>query len=207
MTERPKTDWEAIEREYRAGQLSIREIARKHDISDTAIRKEAKARGWARDLADKVRKAVREELVRTDGSQPGSQQQRATDAEIVDAAKRVGVEVQLTHRRDLQQLHGLKRVLADRLATVLQGGRPDGPCLGDKESPGDLLEKLSRVTARLIPLERQAHNLDAEPDAPVTVKVESDAAFAELVGALEGAARSRARRSGGKGEVDQSGEA
>ena len=164
-TSRSKADWEA------------------------AIRKEAKARGWKRDLADKVRKAVREELVRADGSQS----QRATDAEIVDAAKKVGVGVQLSHRRDLQQLHGLKRVLADRLAIVLQGGNPDGPCLGDKESPGDLLEKLSRITSRLIPLERQAHNLDAAPDAPVTVKVESDAAFAEFVGVLEGAARTATR--------------
>lgn len=207
MTGKPRTDWEAIEREYRAGQLSVREIARKHGISDTAIRKEAKARGWARDLADKVRKAVREELVRADGSQSGSQSQRANDEEIIDAAKRVGVEVTLSHRRDLNQLHGIKRVLADRLATLLEGGDPGGRCLGDKESPGDLLEKLSRVTARLIPLERQAHNLDAEPDAPVTVKVESDAAFAELVGALEGAARARASRTGGASEVDQSGEA
>lgn len=162
MSDRRKPDWESVEREYRAGQLSIREIARKHGLSDTAIRKEAKARGWARDLADKVRKAVREELVRTDGSQAGSQSQRANEAEIVEAAKRVGVEVQLSHRRDLQQLHALKRIIAGRLAEYLQGGKPDGPCLGERESPGDLLEKLSRVTTRLIPLERQAHNLDED---------------------------------------------
>lgn len=207
MTEKPKTDWEAIERDYRAGQLSIREIARKHGISDTAIRKEAKARGWQRDLADKVRKAVREEVVRATGSHPGSQEQRATDAQIVDAAKKVGVDVRLSHRRDLQQLHALKRIIADRLSTYLQGGNPDGPFMGDKESPGDLLEKLSRVTSRLIPLERQAYDLDAETDAPVTVKVESDAAFAELVGALEVAARAATANSRSAGALAEDGEA
>ena len=207
MNDKPKTDWDAIEREYRAGQLSNREIAARFGVTEGAIRKKAKTEGWQKDLADKVRKEVRAKLVRTDGTHSSTQEQRATDREIVETAALRGLEVQLTHRRDLQQLHGIKRVLADRLAVVLQGGDAEGPCLGDKESPGDLLEKLSRVTARLIPLERQAHNLDAEPDAPVTVKVESDAAFAELVGALEGAARARARRTGSAGEVDKSGEA
>jgi len=54
-TSRSKADWEAIEREYRAGQLSIREIGRKHGVSDTAVRKEAKARGWVRGEAAPVR--------------------------------------------------------------------------------------------------------------------------------------------------------
>lgn len=161
---KPKTDWEAIEREFRAGQLSIRAIASAHGVTDTAIRKKAKAEGWQRSLANKVREAVREKLVRSDGSQDGSQSLRASDSEIVENAALRGLAVVTSHRKDLQQLHGLKRVLADRLSTVLHGGDPDGPCLGDKESPGDLLEKLSRITSRLIPLERQAHNLDAEPE-------------------------------------------
>lgn len=41
-------DWPAIETEYRAGKRSIREIAAWYQISDTAIRKRAKAEGWAR---------------------------------------------------------------------------------------------------------------------------------------------------------------
>ncbi|GJE00568.1 hypothetical protein [Methylobacterium isbiliense] len=162
MTDK-RFDWEAIEAEYRAGQLSLREIAKRHGISDTAIRKRAKAEGWTRALADKVREAVREKLVRADGSHS---QRTRTDAEIIGQAAQAGFDVVTSHRRDLQQLHGLKRVLADRLATFLQGGQPDGPLLGERESPGDLLEKLSRVTARLIPLERQAHNLDEHPDEP-----------------------------------------
>lgn len=42
------TDWPAIEAEYRAGKQSIRAIAEWFSISDTAIRKEAKKRGWVR---------------------------------------------------------------------------------------------------------------------------------------------------------------
>jgi hypothetical protein len=166
-------DWEAVEREYRAGQFSLREIARQFALSDTAIRKRATASGWTRPLADKVREAVREKLVRADSSHDGSQATRASDDEIVDKAAGRGFQVQLSHRRDLAQLHGLKRVLAARLAMVLDGLAPECLCLGAKESPGDLLEKLSRIDARLIPLERQAFNLDAAgPDGepPITLE-------------------------------------
>lgn len=203
MSAKPPVDWEAIEREYRAGMLSLREIGRRHNVTEGAIRKRAKADGWVRQLADKVRTAVREKLVRDDGTH----QPRATDEEIVEAAAEIGKQVQLTHRNDLRQLRAIGVILTTRLAAFLNGETPDGPFKGEKETPGDLFEKLARVKSRLIPLERQAHNLDAEPDAPVTVKVEADAAFGELVGALEGAARARARRAGGAGQVDQSGEA
>ncbi|WP_219951448.1 terminase small subunit [Dickeya zeae] len=41
-----KTDWEPIKRDYCAGELSIRAIAERHGVSDTAIRKMAKKEGW-----------------------------------------------------------------------------------------------------------------------------------------------------------------
>jgi hypothetical protein len=82
MTERKSVDWEAIEREYRAGQLSVREIARRSGVTEGAVRKHAKDGGWTRALAEKVREAVRERLVRGDSSQSGSQSPR--DAEIID---------------------------------------------------------------------------------------------------------------------------
>ena len=58
MTERKSVDWEAIEREYRAGQLAVVEIGRQHGLSHTAINKRAKRDGWTRNLADRVRKKV-----------------------------------------------------------------------------------------------------------------------------------------------------
>lgn len=154
--------WEAIEREYRAGQLSVRQIAKQFGVDEKAIRKHAKAEGWVRALADQVRAAVREKLVRSDGSADGPQERRASDAQIIDGASGRGFEVVISQRRDIAQLDALASVIATRLSQVLDGLTPEGPCLGEKESVGDLLEKLSRVKARLIPLQRQAFNLDAE---------------------------------------------
>lgn len=162
MAKRKKVDWAACEEEYRAGVLSTRALAAKFGCSESAIRDRAKRYGWSKDLTKAVKDATRARLLRTDLRDPNARE----DAQIVEQAVDLRVAVVTTHRKDLQQLHGLKRVLMDRLAIVLQGATPEGPCLGDKESPGDLLEKLSRITARLIPLERQAHNLDEDPEPP-----------------------------------------
>ena len=58
------TDWALIEREYRAGQLSIAEIARQSGITRGAIQKRAKRDGWARDLLPAVQAKVKDDLVR-----------------------------------------------------------------------------------------------------------------------------------------------
>lgn len=49
MTDEKKpVDWAEIERDYRAGTMSIRELAAWYGLSDTAIRKRAKKDGWER---------------------------------------------------------------------------------------------------------------------------------------------------------------
>jgi len=62
-TPRKQVDWEAIERDYRAGILSLREIAQPHGVTEGAIRKRAKRDLWERDLEAKIR-AEAESLVR-----------------------------------------------------------------------------------------------------------------------------------------------
>lgn len=46
--EKKPIDWSEIERDYLAGSMSIREIARWYSLSEGAIRKRAKAKGWTR---------------------------------------------------------------------------------------------------------------------------------------------------------------
>ena len=87
-------DWEAVEREYRAGQLSVSEIGRQHDVSHTAINKRAAKEGWARDLTERVRQEVSARLVSDEVS-------AANAHEAVDLAARRGVGVVRSHRRDI----------------------------------------------------------------------------------------------------------
>lgn len=88
-------DWEAIEREYRAGQLSVAEIGRQHTISHVAILKRAKKKGWTRNLSARVREAVTARLVTDEVTGTES----VTDAqEAVDLAASRGVAVVREHR-------------------------------------------------------------------------------------------------------------
>ncbi len=48
MAAKTNTDWAAIRAAYELGTASIRRIAQDHGITDAAVRKKAKAEGWAR---------------------------------------------------------------------------------------------------------------------------------------------------------------
>lgn len=109
-----KTDWEAIERAYRAGILSIREIAKLHKVSDTAIRKKAKAEGWERDLTAKVQEKVRSELVRS-SVRTDDAQTKQTEREIVEGAAATVVEVVRSHRKDISTGRNIVGLLMEQL--------------------------------------------------------------------------------------------
>lgn len=178
---RKQIDWEAIEREYRAGQLSIREIARQHDVSDGAIRKRAKNKGWSQDLSEKVREKVRTDLVRTEVRTPN-----ASDKEVIEAAAARGVEVVRDHRRDINSGRNLVNLLMGQLEEAATSrdeiedaiidetsedgnGKRRAQMLRAVSLPGHAgtLRDLSTAMKNLIALERQAFNLD-EKQGPVS---------------------------------------
>jgi hypothetical protein len=45
---RKTTDWAAVEADFRAGIIAIREVGRRHGVSHTAVNKRAAAEGWVR---------------------------------------------------------------------------------------------------------------------------------------------------------------
>ncbi|AIC20586.1 hypothetical protein EY04_17230 [Pseudomonas chlororaphis] len=112
-------DWEAIERAYRAGALSIRTIAERNGISDTAIRKKAKASGWNRDLSEQVRKEVRNKLVRGEVRDEQCANPEH-DAEIIEEAAEEGATVVRSHRRDIRKATNLANLLMDDLLMTIQ---------------------------------------------------------------------------------------
>ncbi|EKT4476552.1 hypothetical protein QEL91_002224 [Pseudomonas putida] len=112
-------DWEAIERAFRAGALSIRTIADRNGVSDTAIRKKAKALGWERDLSEQVRKEVRNKLVRGEVREDQCANPER-DAEIIEEAAEEGATVVRSHRRDIRKAANLANLLMDDLLTTIK---------------------------------------------------------------------------------------
>ena len=100
------------------------------------------------------------------------------DKAIIEAAGERGAEVVRRHRRHLRELHAVATKLLDKLKGLIAGtemgfevpifefGKDTGktrvtfPFLGKNESVSDALAKVSQATARVVPLERQAFNLD-----------------------------------------------
>lgn len=62
MAAKPKTDWEAIEAQYRANVTSTNELAKRHGISEGTIRARAKKHGWVKDAEGTKRRLVKERL-------------------------------------------------------------------------------------------------------------------------------------------------
>jgi hypothetical protein len=97
----------------------------------------------------------------------------------------------LSHRRLIGRLNGICDGLASRLEAHLSGAAGALDCLGERETPAHLLDLLTRSVAKLVPLERQAHNL--EDIAPELDEL-SDAERAAAIHCLLEAVRARGTR-------------
>lgn len=115
MTEKQPTDWERIEQLYRAGVLSVREIATTCTVSHVAIHKRAKRDGWTRDLAGKI-KAKADSLVNSQVVNSEVNKERAlTERGIVDANAQVIADIRMAHRTDIGRSRRLANLLMDEL--------------------------------------------------------------------------------------------
>lgn len=209
MADRKVIDWEAIEREYRAGQISIAEIARQFEITHPAILKRAKRDGWTRNLASRVKEAVTAKLV-TDGVTG------KTAAETVELVAARAVQVVRDHKGRIGRGHKLIDALFGELEQVTEAG--DFAEAIEAEFPGkdnfkrraailravelpsraSTLGTLALALKTLVGLERQAFNLDA-PDDPANSVIDKLGLDEQrtLIAALASIARDAASFDGG----------
>jgi hypothetical protein len=185
MTERKNVDWEAIEREYRAGQLTVVEIGRQHGLSHTAINKRAKRDGWTRNLADKVREEVSARLV---------SESTETERTAIEPAVARGVQVVREHRASIGRGQRLVSALFGELEKASESRDEIEAAIEEETENEDngkrrammlravalpsragVIVNLSNALRTLVALERQAFNLgdglagnDRAPDVPVT---------------------------------------
>jgi len=184
---RNNADWEAVRVDYCAGQMSIREIARKHDVAESYIRRRAKENGWERDLSGKVQERVRSKLVRTVERTPSAQEEvrttKRTDAEIIEAAAETAVQVVQIHRRDVRNGRTICATLFAELRDTSDNREIIAECIEsetqDDTSPtrrnqmmkaislptrARAMLDLSAAMKNLVAVERQAFSLDDKQD-------------------------------------------
>ena len=147
-------DWEAIERAYRAGSLSVRAIGESQGVNHATILKRAKKEGWARDLTEQVRIATKQKVT-TSVTSTSNQAPLVTDAEIIDEASSQAASVVLAHRTVLANW----RAIADKLSVALAEIDVDEDNLGDFSRA---LNAGVDAQLKVIKGERQAYGLDSE---------------------------------------------
>ncbi len=94
---RSKIDWDAVERDYRTGKFTLRELEAKHGVSYAQISRRSTKQGWTKDLREVIRQATDAALLRETVTEA---QKDATETVVV--AAELNKSVILGHRRDLQ---------------------------------------------------------------------------------------------------------
>lgn len=122
MSEKRVIDWEGIERDYRAGILSLREMAEAHGVSHVMVSKKAKALGWARDLTAKIQAKAEALVNRAAVTTEVNNSAAVNEREIIEANATRIAQVRGEHRKDISQ----SRALALKLLAELEHQTGEG---------------------------------------------------------------------------------
>ena|SRR5471032_1920507 len=179
-------DWEAIERAYRAGLLSVREIAASCGVSHTAIQKRAKANGWERDLKAKIKAKADSLVAKREVATQVASKSVETEREIIEVNAEVIANIRMAHRGDISRGRRLANKLLDELESLTdeqgtiktlikqfkEGDHEDGEAMADMlalankigalSSRTKTMKELAETLKTLIALERQAYDLDTK---------------------------------------------
>lgn len=185
-------DWGAIERQFRLGQKSNKQLGEEFGVDHSTIGKKAKALGWVVDKSEEV-EAVTNSLLIQDAS--GTSNPNSTPSALeIKAAARANADVVLGHRRGLARLAAQRdRLLQEQeLMTVhtdvLQefveltdesGPDEKGRWITDKKAQlqqailshpdrVESLKKLAEIDERIRKGEREAFGIDKTGDKPAS---------------------------------------
>lgn len=187
-------DWEAIESAYRAGLLSVREIASQQGVTHTAINKRAKRDGWERDLKAKIKAKADSLVSKREVSRLVSTEKAVSERQLIEASAEVIASVRMEHRGDIRRARNIASSLfgeleaecADVGALLKLGDLMLAPDENGNDKLNEIYRKVISMPGRvksmkdlsdtlktLIGLERQAYDIDG-PEGDNSVKKLSD---------------------------------
>jgi hypothetical protein len=156
--EKRPIDWEAIERDYRAGVMTLRQISQDRGVSHVAIDKRAKKLGWSRDLTVKIQ-AKAEELVNktTVNSQ-------LTESQVILENASQAAAIRLSQRKDFSRL---RAIITGQMTELEESG---GIELAERSKISKQLADTLRIA---VDLERREFGMDkaAPADDPLTAMI------------------------------------
>lgn len=109
-----RTDWDAVERDYRTGRFTLRELETKYEVNNSTISRRADKHGWTQDLSTAIKQATNAKLIQSIvAAECSTAQQNAADTVL--AAAEVNKQVILGHRTGLLELTSVKRTLLGQI--------------------------------------------------------------------------------------------
>jgi hypothetical protein len=200
MAERKQVDWEGVERDYSAGLLSLREIGDKHNVAHQVIARKAKKEEWARDLREKIAKAVDKKIGDKQVGDSLGDSKKASEKEVIEANAQAIVNIKLAHRGDIRKSKRIVNALFDELELTTDNRElfeELGEILRQESESGhdklneiykkcismpqriDGVKKLTDALKTMIGLEREAYDIQSTP-TPI------DNAVSSLLKAVQG---------------------
>lgn len=114
-----EVDQEALQADYEAGTLSLRELSAKHGMDPkkghVQIKRLADRQGWTQDLGAKIQAKAEAKLRRTVLPKEQQAAPRIADAVVIEANAEAIMLVRSRHRRDIARGLGLSLKLLDEL--------------------------------------------------------------------------------------------
>lgn len=104
-------DWEAVEREYRAGLRSLKDIGAEFGVSDAGIIKRAKRDGWVRDRSKKIMAKAEALVSEKEVSTKVSAQTKITERQIVETNALMIAEKVISQREDVKRARSIVQKL------------------------------------------------------------------------------------------------
>lgn len=161
-----KPDWEAIESAYRAGLMSVREIASQHGISHTAINKQAKKEGWERDLKAKIKAKADALVSKREVSKQVSTEKAVSERQLIEASAEIIANVRMEHRGDIRRAREITNALFDELGAEcadIEALRKLGELMLQPDENGR--DRLNEVYQSIIALPERVKAVKALSDA------------------------------------------
>ena len=183
-------DWELIEKEYRLGQSTLRQLAATHQVQASAISRKAKRENWVQDKRAAVRALSEAQLLAR-----AKANEKATPTEVdIEVAATVRTNVVLAHRGDAKRARALTMKLLseleqetgnpgalERIEAAL-AALPDGEAIPEAvrvkaegalqraislPSRTGVMKSLAESLAKVVAIEREAFSID-EPPQPAS---------------------------------------
>lgn len=185
---RKQINWAEVERQYRAGIMSLRTIASGHGVTEGAIRKRANKEGWDRDLSAKIKQRA-EALVRkaeTEVRNLSKKQARVLEVNEIAVSAQAMADVIMGHKSGASrmsatifslleeiELEGSNKELLEKLVGLMvQNDELDGKrmelVMKAISLPSRVIsaERLVNAYAKLVAIQRQAYGIDRDEEKP-----------------------------------------